>query len=583
MKNKKLVTIVVIAGLIGPTMLNTTNTIAEAKTKQVIKKEKIKKSKSNKKKNLRSYSLRTTTPDPNTNNGQNFVTHEMYDGSKLNYFFGGTGGGQLDVPNVQLVTSDGSVIDHLFDPENIGTSSGLMFDGSQNTGWQNYFVMNKVQSDDSTGAVMVTGSYPNIHADAEIKMSPSVDNSAIVVTQKLTNNTSADIKTWAYRQLDTMVGTSDDVPIKFIGENRGLVIDNGEYQLYYHMKTEPNGPSHWGATPWTNIGLPEPNSIGSENANDAKGQIALTGVDTAIEMSWNNIDIPAGGSYEFSYAIGIQPSTTGQITVNYVDEDGKAIADPKLIGGPIDTPAVYDVPETIGDYSLKTAPEARNFSNEPQEVNAVYNKKEAKPVIIKYVDQDDSEIHDTDSVTGSLGDEFDVTDKKLEINGYSFKEVKGETKGKFGEDEQTVTFIYEKYVEPEVPSTPKAALVNVKYDDENGKEIADSDQLTGNIGDDYTAKAKNIEGYKLTSKESEFTSTFKASNDDVIFYYEKVKDKEQQVQDDTSVSSNKSLPQTGVEKINKIALATMGMSITSLLTAIGYLINKNRQQKKNVK
>lgn len=205
-----------------------------------------------------------------------------------------------------------------------------------------------------------------------------------------------------------------------------------------------------------------------------------------------------------------------------------------------------------------------------------YTSNLGEDVTVKYEDTEGNEISDQETITASnVGDEYDISDKQKDIDGYTFKEVNGDTKGTFSDQAQTVTFVYEKNADPEVPTDPDDVSVNVKFVDKDGKKIADSDKLTGKVGDEYTAKAKDIDGYKLVSKDSELKGSYAETNEDVVFEYDKV---DVPVQDDTSVSSNKQLPQTGISKMNN-TLKTLGILIASALAAFsGFMIKKNKRE-----
>ncbi|MFA1823018.1 MucBP domain-containing protein, partial [Virgibacillus oceani] len=95
-----------------------------------------------------------------------------------------------------------------------------------------------------------------------------------------------------------------------------------------------------------------------------------------------------------------------------------------------------------------------------------------------------------EQLTGNIGDPYEAQPK--DIDGYELVEVPSNETGEFGEEPQTVTYVYTPVVEP-TPGAP----VDVEYVDENGNPIADPEQLTGNIGDPYEAQPKDIDGYEL--------------------------------------------------------------------------------------
>lgn len=66
-----------------------------------------------------------------------------------------------------------------------------------------------------------------------------------------------------------------------------------------------------------------------------------------------------------------------------------------------------------------------------------------------------------------------------------------------------------------------AGDIHVKYVDELGDEIASSDTLTGNIGDNYTTGPKDIPGYTLEKVEGTANGTFTADEQNVTYIYKK--------------------------------------------------------------
>ncbi len=140
------------------------------------------------------------------------------------------------------------------------------------------------------------------------------------------------------------------------------------------------------------------------------------------------------------------------------------------------------------------------FSETAQTVTYIYTKNPipAADVTIEYVDLEGNEIHASQTISGNVGDSFDVsTDQyKLSIDGYTLDEsqLPENSKGVFGETAQTITYIYTKDPIP-------AADVTVEYVDTEGNEIHPSQTISGNVGESYDASTKNyqlvIEGYTL--------------------------------------------------------------------------------------
>ncbi|MBF2637735.1 MucBP domain-containing protein [Listeria welshimeri] len=141
-------------------------------------------------------------------------------------------------------------------------------------------------------------------------------------------------------------------------------------------------------------------------------------------------------------------------------------------------------------------------------------------VEVEYQDEEGNTIHDSQYINGNVGDAYDASVLKyqLEIPGYLLDQTKlpNNSLGTITEDVQTVTYTYKK---EKVAAEP----VNVKYVDENGKEIAESHLLNGNIGDTYESKAKVIEGWKLKKTPSNATGILSDQAQTVVYIYEKEK------------------------------------------------------------
>lgn len=84
-------------------------------------------------------------------------------------------------------------------------------------------------------------------------------------------------------------------------------------------------------------------------------------------------------------------------------------------------------------------------------------------------------------------------------------------------DNTTITFTYKKNVETPIPA--RKFEVTVAYVDTEGNTIADTDKITVEDGEEYTATAKTIDGYSL---EGDATQTITVSiNTKIIFVYTK--------------------------------------------------------------
>lgn len=150
------------------------------------------------------------------------------------------------------------------------------------------------------------------------------------------------------------------------------------------------------------------------------------------------------------------------VTVHYQDNNGNELLPTETLNGlvsetfDISSPEIsgYDLIDTIGNPSGV-------FSDQEQVVKFVYKKipdpivEETGHVIVHYVDSDNTSIQDDFILSGTVGDTF--TTEKLAIEGFTFKEVRGNETGLFTKEDQVVTYVYTKKegkLDPVVPPTP---------------------------------------------------------------------------------------------------------------------------------
>ncbi len=249
--------------------------------------------------------------------------------------------------------------------------------------------------------------------------------------------------------------------------------------------------------------------------------------DKAIFMNLDNnpVDTKKPGKYRIKFLVRSvdnlvsedvtitvkEPEIIGDVTVNYVDEEGNKVAESEVLKGEKYGETYETAPKEIAGYQVKEIPENANgtFNGEPQTVTYVYEKAEAAPVTVKYVDKDGKELVATETLNGTIGDSYETQAK--EIDGYVLKETPENAKGTFGTDPQTVTYVYEK---------AEAAPVTVEYVDTDGKELVDAETLNGTIGDSYETQAKEIDGYVLKETPENAKGIFSDKAQTVTYVYE---------------------------------------------------------------
>ena len=234
-----------------------------------------------------------------------------------------------------------------------------------------------------------------------------------------------------------------------------------------------------------------------------------------------------------TYIYTKNPVPAADVTVEYVDTEGNEIHASQTISGNVGDS--YDASTEqyqlkIDGYTLDESQLPENskgvFSETAQTVTYVYTKNPtpAADVTVEYVDTEGNEIHASQTISGNVGDSFDVsTDQyKLSIDGYTLDEsqLPENSKGVFGETAQTITYIYKKNPVP-------AADVTVEYVDTEGKEVHPSQIISGNVGDSYNASTEKyqltIDGYTLDESQLPKNSkgVFSETAQTVTYIYKK--------------------------------------------------------------
>lgn len=201
----------------------------------------------------------------------------------------------------------------------------------------------------------------------------------------------------------------------------------------------------------------------------------------------------------------VTPAEQGSVTVQYLDQDGKAIKEAKTLKGDVDK-AFSEKAPTIKGYSLtsdKTV--SGKFTDKTQTVKFTYKKDTPAPapvakstITVKYVDEKGTEIQKSTSKQGNSGDKFQMSAKELEIKGYDLKSKAIDTT--LGDKDKTITVEYTKHVDP-----VKQGSVTFKYVDKDSKELQAPKTIKGDVDKDFEDKAPTIKGYSLDKSKSDET------------------------------------------------------------------------------
>ena len=132
----------------------------------------------------------------------------------------------------------------------------------------------------------------------------------------------------------------------------------------------------------------------------------------------------------------------GTVNVNYLDEDGKSIADSETYNGYVSEEYNTAAKEIYG-YKLTRIPDnaSGTYSEDIITVDYIYALKDAK-IIVNYVDTNGSKLADSDIINGKVFDKYKTAPKQ--IDRYTLKNTPENHEGIMEEETITVTYIYDK-------------------------------------------------------------------------------------------------------------------------------------------
>ncbi|MDU0397703.1 MucBP domain-containing protein [Lactococcus lactis] len=164
------------------------------------------------------------------------------------------------------------------------------------------------------------------------------------------------------------------------------------------------------------------------------------------------------GSKNINSRINLHYNLLGAaVTVKYVDTKGNVISDEAIKSGNVGDSYTTEQ-KTIDGYTFKEVQgnATGTFTDQAQTVTYVYTKKPVlgAAVTVKYVDTKGNVISDEAVKSGNVGDSY-TTEQKT-IDGYTFKEVQGNSTGTFTDQAQTVTYVYTKKVLSELNLSPSS-------------------------------------------------------------------------------------------------------------------------------
>jgi len=280
-----------------------------------------------------------------------------------------------------------------------------------------------------------------------------------------------------------------------------------------------------------------------------------------------------------SYIYKKEAVAGGDVTVKYLDSHGKNIANDIVKSGNIGEDYTTEQ-KNIEGYSFKEVQGdiSGQFQNQPQTVIYVYTKNPviSANVTVNYVDEDGNQISEDVIKSGNIGDIY-YTEQK-DINGYTFKEVKGNTTGQLTDQAQTVTYVYRKNKIPNIIGT-----ILVKYIDIEGNSISGDIVKSGTVGEDYNTEKKDIWGYTFKEMKGNKTGQFTEQVQIVTYVYAKNKtnpvgpeskpgnkpnSKDKNSNQSKTSSSQNALPATGENERMTMVNGVLGLMLLAFGAAV---------------
>lgn len=195
------------------------------------------------------------------------------------------------------------------------------------------------------------------------------------------------------------------------------------------------------------------------------------------------------------------------VLVNYVDEDGKQIAESTTIEGKVGQ-SYESTSKDIYGYELTATPDnaSGTFAEEQTVVNYIYRLKTSS-VIVNYVDENQKPLADSFTLNGKVFEPY--TTEAKEFYGYTLTMTPDNASGQFVENQIIVNYVY----------ALKDAIVTVKYVDEHNTPLSDDITIDGKVFDEYSTESKNFYGYTLNAMPDKATGTMTEEPITVVYVY----------------------------------------------------------------
>lgn len=216
-----------------------------------------------------------------------------------------------------------------------------------------------------------------------------------------------------------------------------------------------------------------------------------------------------------SHAVNLiyeKDAAKGTVTVNYVDSNGKKIADATTLTGPVDSSYTIEK-KAIPGYTFKTGDLTGTYTATPKTVTLTYEAATAQgTVTINYLDDRGKTLAPAKTLTGDVATPYTIS--QINIDGYTFQHADGALAGSFTKEPQTVNLTYK-------ATTDKQGQIIVKYQTADGKTLAPDSQLTGTIETPYTITPPTFTNYQYQKASGDLTGKFGTTTPTVTLTYAK--------------------------------------------------------------
>ena len=247
--------------------------------------------------------------------------------------------------------------------------------------------------------------------------------------------------------------------------------------------------SHWLVTECTD--KVELYDISGESFNPGD-EISMPAGNVTLTAQWKEIEAP-------------QP-VTFSLTVNYVDENGKALKESEV--STVTDGASYETNAAVIENYELIQTEGATSGTVASDIVVTYIYRyipKTFSLTVNYVDESGKALKASDLSAVTEGASYETNAAVIEQ--YEFVKTEGTTSGTVASD-IVVTYIY-RYI-------PKTFSLTVNYVDESGKTLKASDVSTVTEGASYETNAAVIENYELVKTEGTTSGT--VASDIVVTY-----------------------------------------------------------------